>query len=107
MMSFEYVRYEKSAISCIFIDNPCILMYIICKISNMLQFTMKNIARQILERRKKLGLSQQDLSEISGVSIRTIISVESGNSNPSVNVLSKMIKPLGFIVSLRERVKND
>lgn len=90
-----------------FIDNPCILMYVVCKISNMLQFTMKNIARQILERRKKLGLSQQDLSEISGVSIRTIISVESGNSNPSVNVLSKMIKPLGFIVSLRERVKND
>lgn len=73
----------------------------------MLQFTMKDIARQILERRKKLGLSQQDLSEISGVSIRTIISVESGNSNPSVNVLNKMIKPLGLTVSLRERVKND
>ena len=90
-----------------FIDNPCVLMYITHKTSNMLQFTMKDIARQILERRKKLGLSQQDLSEISGVSIRTIISVESGNSNPSVNVLSKMIKPLGFIVSLRERVKND
>jgi transcriptional regulator with XRE-family HTH domain len=68
---------------------------------------MKNFARQISERRKKLGLSQQDLSEISGVSIRTIISVESGNSNPSINVLSKMIKPLGFIVSLNERVKND
>lgn len=73
----------------------------------MLQFVMKNFARQISERRKKLGLSQQDLSEISGVSIRTIISVESGNSNPSINVLSKMIKPLGFIVSLNERVKND
>lgn len=68
---------------------------------------MKDIARLILERRKKLGLSQQDLSEISGVSIRTIISVESGKSNPSVNVLSKMIKPLGLIVSLSERVKND
>lgn len=68
---------------------------------------MKDFARQISERRKKLGLSQQDLSEISGVSIRTIISVESGNSNPSVNVLSKMIKPLGLVVSLRERVKND
>ena len=83
------------------------MLYIICKTSNILQFIMKDIARLILKRRKKLGLSQQDLSEISGVSIRTIISVESGNSNPSVNVLSKMIKPLGLIVSLSERVKND
>jgi DNA-binding XRE family transcriptional regulator len=54
-----------------------------------------------------LGLSQEDLAEISGVSPRTINSVELGKANPSINVLSKMIKPLGFVVTLSERVTHE
>ena len=68
---------------------------------------MEEIGKQIAERRKKKGLSQQDLAEISGVSPRTINAVEQGTANPSINVLSKMVKPLGFVVTLSERVKHE
>ena len=39
---------------------------------------MEKLGKQIAERRKKKGLSQQDLAEMSGVSRRTINSVEQG-----------------------------
>ncbi len=68
---------------------------------------MENLGKQISERRKKLGLSQEDLAEISGVSPRTINSVELGKANPSINVLNKMVKPLGFVVTLSERVSHE
>jgi transcriptional regulator with XRE-family HTH domain len=68
---------------------------------------MEEIGKQIAERRKKKGLSQQDLAEMSGISPRTINSVELGKANPSINVLSKMVKPLVFVVSLSERVRHE
>lgn len=68
---------------------------------------MEEIGKQIAERRKKKGLSQQDLAEMSGISPRTINAVEQGKANPSINVLSKMVKPLGFVVTLCERVKHE
>ena len=68
---------------------------------------MEKIGKEIAERRKKQGLSQQDLAEMSGVSPRTINAVELGKANPSINVLSKIVKPLGFIVTLDERVKHE
>ena len=68
---------------------------------------MEEIGKQIAERRKKKGLSQQDLAEMSGISPRTINAVEQGKANPSINVLSKMVKPLGFVVTLCERVRHE
>ena len=68
---------------------------------------MEEIGKQIAERRKKKGLSQQDLAEKSGSSPRTINAVEQGKANPSINVLCKMVKPLGFVVTLCERVKHE
>lgn len=68
---------------------------------------MENLGKQISERRKKLCLSQEDLAEISGVSTRTINSVELGKATPSINVLNKMVKPLDFVVTLSERVTHE
>lgn len=68
---------------------------------------MKEIGKQIAERRKKNGLTQQDLSEISGVSAKTINSIELGKANPSINVLSKVANPLGFKISLSERITHE
>ena len=65
---------------------------------------MEKLGKQISERRKKLRLTQEDLAEISGVSPRTINSIELGKANPSINVLNKMVKPIGFVVTLSERV---
>ncbi|MCQ2063294.1 MAG: helix-turn-helix domain-containing protein [Fibrobacter sp.] len=68
---------------------------------------MEDIGKQISERRKGQGLSQQDLAEMSGVSPRTINSVELGKANPSISVLSKIVRPLGFVVTLTERVTHE
>ena len=68
---------------------------------------MEKLGKQISERRKKLRLTQEYLAEISGVSTRTINSVELGKANPSINVLNKMVKPIGFVVTLSERVTHE
>lgn len=68
---------------------------------------MKTLGKMIAERRKRLGVSQQDLAEISGVSLRTINAIENGSCNPSLDKLEKVIEPLGYVLSLTERVKND
>ncbi|WP_109734259.1 MULTISPECIES: helix-turn-helix transcriptional regulator [unclassified Fibrobacter] len=58
------------------------------------------------KRREALGLSQKDLSEMSGVSLRTINAIENGNANPSIEVLCKLSNQLGLKLSLTERVVN-
>ena len=68
---------------------------------------MKEIGKQIVERLKKYGLTQQDLSEISGVSVKTINSIVLGKANPSVDILSKVVNPLGFVISLSERITHE
>jgi len=67
---------------------------------------MNDFYKKIQERRESLGLSQRDVSEMSGVSLRTINSMESGKSNPSVDVLCKILESLGLKLTLSERVIN-
>lgn len=54
-----------------------------------------------------MGLSQRDLAELSGVSLRTINAMEGGKANPSLDVLCKILEPLGLKLTLSERVVND
>ena len=49
-------------------------------------------SRIIKEERKKLKMSQQELSILSGVSLPTIRSIEQGASSPNVKTLSKILK---------------
>lgn len=65
---------------------------------------MATIGKQISERRKRLRVTQKDLAEIAGVSVRTISAIELGKVNPSICLLNKISEPIGFVVSLRERV---
>lgn len=60
---------------------------------------IKEIGKQIQMRRKILQITQADLSEISGVSLRTIKAIEAGGANPTVEILSRVLKPLGLSVS--------
>lgn len=46
-------------------------------------------------RRKTFGLSQQDLAEMSGVSLATIKDIERGKGNPSLNTVQKILDILG------------
>ncbi|MBL7933042.1 MAG: helix-turn-helix transcriptional regulator [Bacteroidia bacterium] len=62
--------------------------------------TTKEIGEQIKERRDILRLQQRDLAELSGVSLRTIIQVENGSGNPSLDTLQKLTKVLGLEMQL-------
>lgn len=50
----------------------------------------------ICDRRKLLGLKQEDLAEMSGVALKTIYLLEQGNGNPSLNTLTKIYDVLGL-----------
>lgn len=67
---------------------------------------MNKIFENLQRRRESLGLSQRDLAEMSGVSLRTINAIENGNANPSIEVLCKLANQLGLKLTLTERVIN-
>ena len=68
--------------------------------------SMKMIGQKVAARRKKLMITQKDLAEMAGVSSRMVSMVERGLANPTVKELSDMIKPIGFVITLQERVIN-
>ena len=69
--------------------------------------SMKMIGQKVAARRKKLMITQKDLAEMAGVSSRMVSMVERGLANPTVKELSDMIKPIGFVITLQERVINQ
>ncbi len=58
------------------------------------------IYNDIIERRKVLGLTQEDLAELSGVGLRTVKAIETGKGNPSLKTLQKLAKVLAMEVQL-------
>jgi HTH-type transcriptional regulator/antitoxin HipB len=54
------------------------------------------LGKVILERRKKLGLSQEDLSAFSGVSRRFITAIENGKLSVSLEKVIAVTKALGL-----------
>lgn len=60
----------------------------------------------IKERRSILSLTQQDLSDYTGLSVRFIKSVESGRANPSVQSLAKIAEVLGLEIVLKVKESN-
>lgn len=57
---------------------------------------LSEIAKTIRSRRESLHLRQEDLAEMSGVATKTIHSVETGSSNPSLETLLKLADILGL-----------
>ncbi len=55
----------------------------------------------IRERRVLLGLTQQDLSDYTGLSVRFIKSIESGKGNPSIETLYKITDVLGLDITIK------
>lgn len=58
--------------------------------------TQVQIGTYIRERRNFLDVTQKDLAELSGVSLRTIIQVEQGIGNPSLSTIMELTKTLGL-----------
>ena len=53
--------------------------------------------------RKALGISQQDLADMSEIVISTIKKIESGKGNPSLSTVEKIIDILGMEVKYEIR----
>lgn len=65
---------------------------------------LSTIARNIRQRRKKAGFSQDKLSKLAGVAYNTIVKIESGeNLNPTIETLLKIAKALN--ISIEELLK--
>jgi transcriptional regulator with XRE-family HTH domain len=65
------------------------------------------VGKQIRKRRKLLKITQSDLSEISGVSLRTIKAIEKGEANPTVEILNRVLEPVGLTLVTTERIKHE
>ena len=61
----------------------------------------------IKERRAVLGLTQQDLSDYTGLSLRIIKSIESEKGNPSLKTLAKIAEVLGLELIMRVKIINE
>ncbi len=66
-----------------------------------------DIGKIIKERRALLGISQQDLSDYSGVGISTVKDLERGVGNPSIDTLKKILDVVGLemIFQVKQTVK--
>lgn len=71
----------------------------ICRIYAI--YCTMNIGNIIKERRNVLNITQEYLSDMSGVGLRTIIEIENGRGNPSLITLSKIADILGMEVTLQ------
>ena len=60
----------------------------------------------IKERRAELGLTQQDLSDYTGLSVRIIKSVESEKGNPSLSTLERIAEILGLEIIIKVKGVN-
>ena len=58
------------------------------------------IGQTIRNRRKFLSIMQKDLSEITGISLRSLIDIETGKGNPTINQLNKILDALGLTLKL-------
>ena len=54
-------------------------------------------------RREVLNLSQQDLSEMAGISLSTVKDIERGKGNPSLSTVDKIVEVLGIEIEYKIR----
>lgn len=59
-----------------------------------------DLIQQIKKRRKVLNVTQETLSEVSGVGLRTLRQFESGKGNPTLETLTKICDALGLEIQL-------
>lgn len=70
--------------------------------NSLIYYTMdiKNIVRN---RRRELGISQEDLAEMSEVSLATIKNIERGEGNPTFKTVMKVMDILGLEIIFQVR----
>ncbi len=61
----------------------------------------KEIAKEIISRRDVLGITQEKLSDLSEVGLKTIYKLEQGVGNPSVHTVEQVLDVLGLELSIK------
>ena len=58
------------------------------------------IAKAMLDGRKKKNITQKELAELTGIAQADISRLENGNGNPSINTLERIAQGLGMKLKL-------
>ena len=61
---------------------------------------LSEIGQSIKERRKFLGKTQSDLSDIVGIGLRSLVDIEAGKGNPTIKQLTKILNALGLTLTI-------
>lgn len=64
-----------------------------------------NIPETLKARRKMLGITQQELSEISGINRSVICSYETGNRSLSIERVEMLLNAIGLELCVRRKQK--
>lgn len=67
---------------------------------------VEEIGATIKARRKLLGLTQPHLADLADVSINTLYKIERGQTNPTLEVLEKILEVLGMELELKIKKLN-
>lgn len=68
---------------------------------------LRDVSKALIEARAKLGLTQKELSKLSGVPQADISRLESLDANPNLKTLNKIASSLGMVVRVQLENKND
>jgi predicted transcriptional regulator len=70
---------------------------------------VSDISNLIKKRRKILHITQEQLSDISNIGLRTIKGIETGKINPTLNTLNSILDCMGFemFITLKSKVDEN
>ncbi|MDA8693161.1 helix-turn-helix domain-containing protein [Saprospiraceae bacterium] len=61
------------------------------------------LKKAIKDRRKVLDINQEQLSELTGIGLRTIKGLESGKSNPTLKTVETILNVLGLELMIKTK----
>jgi y4mF family transcriptional regulator len=61
---------------------------------------LEELSKIIRERRKLLAITQEDLAELAGISLRTLKAIETGKTNPTFDSVNKIADVLGLQINI-------
>ena len=63
--------------------------------------TRNELAKEMVTRRDILGITQEQLADLSQVGMKTIYKLEQGIGNPSINTVEKVLDVLGLELTIK------
>ena len=96
------IFYKKNNILYLFLRNLDSFVNFVGKVQYNILLGMK-IQEVMKLQRKVLGITQQDLADMSEIAISTIKKIESGKGNPSLSTVEKIMDILGMEVKYEIR----